>query len=43
LKAVAAVVDVLGPAIEGFDAAEQRAIDDALREADGTKNKENQA
>jgi enolase len=39
-KAVAAVVDVLGPAIEGFDAAEQRAVDDALREADGTKNKE---
>lgn len=39
-KAVAAVVDVLGPAIEGFDAAEQRAVDEALREADGTKNKE---
>lgn len=39
-KAVAAVVDVLGPAIEGFDATEQRAVDDALREADGTKNKE---
>ncbi len=40
LKAVAAVIDVLGPAIEGFEAAEQRAVDDALREADGTKNKE---
>ncbi len=39
-KAVAAVVDVLGPAIEGFDATEQRAVDDALRDADGTKNKE---
>ena len=26
-KAVDAVIDVLGPAIEGFDAAEQRAID----------------
>ena len=39
-KAVAAVVDVLGPAIEGFEAAEQRAVDDALRDADGTKNKE---
>lgn len=39
-KAVAAVVDVLGPAIQGFDAAEQRAVDEALREADGTKNKE---
>jgi enolase len=39
-KAVAAVIDVLGPAIEGFDASEQRAIDDALRVADGTENKQ---
>ena len=39
-KAVAAVIDVLGPAIEGFDASEQRAIDDALRAADGTENKQ---
>jgi enolase len=39
-KAVAAVIDVLGPAIEGFDASEQRAIDDALRVADGTDNKQ---
>lgn len=39
-KAVSAVIDVLGPAVEGFDASEQRAIDDALRAADGTANKE---
>ena len=38
-KAVAAVVDTLGPAIVGMDAADQRAIDDALREVDGTENK----
>ena len=38
-KAVDAVLDVLGPAIEGFDAAEQRAIDAELIELDGTDNK----
>ena len=39
LKAVAAVEDTLGPAIEGFEATDQRAIDAALIEADGTDNK----
>ncbi len=39
LKAVEAVIDVLSEAIEGLDASEQRAIDDALIEADGTENK----
>ena len=38
-KAVDAVIDVLGPAIEGFDAAEQRAIDAELIAVDGTDNK----
>jgi enolase len=38
-KAVDAVIDVLGPAIEGFDAAEQRAIDAELIDLDGTENK----
>jgi enolase len=38
-KAVAAVIDTLGPAVVGFEASEQRAIDDALRDADGTENK----
>jgi enolase len=38
-KAVDAVIDVLGPAIEGFDAAEQRAIDAELIDLDGTDNK----
>ena len=39
LKAVTSVIDVLGEAIEGLDASEQRAIDAALIEADGTDNK----
>jgi enolase len=39
LKAVAGVLDVLGPAIEGFDAADQRLVDDELKNADGTDNK----
>ena len=39
LKAVAAVVDELGPAIEGVDASEQRIIDEILIEVDGTENK----
>ncbi|NEM90699.1 phosphopyruvate hydratase [Galbitalea soli] len=38
-KAVAAVEDVLGPVIEGFEASDQRSIDAALIEADGTDNK----
>jgi len=39
LKAVDSVIDVLSEAIEGLDASEQRAIDAALIEADGTDNK----
>ncbi|GAA1993214.1 phosphopyruvate hydratase [Microbacterium pumilum] len=39
LKAVAAVVDELGPAIEGVEASEQRIIDSILIETDGTENK----
>jgi enolase len=38
-KAVDAVLDELGPAIEGFEASEQRAVDEALIEVDGTENK----
>ena len=39
LKAVDAVLDDLGPAIEGFDAADQRLIDATLIATDGTDNK----
>ncbi|MDQ1527848.1 MAG: enolase, partial [Microbacteriaceae bacterium] len=39
LKAVAAVIDEIGPAIEGFEASDQRLIDAALIELDGTENK----
>ena len=39
LKAVAAVNDLLGPALTGFDATDQRAIDAMLVEIDGTANK----
>ncbi len=39
LKAVDAVIDVLGPALEGFDATDQRMIDAAMIELDGTDNK----
>ena len=39
LKAVDAVLDELGPAIEGFEASDQRLIDAALIELDGTENK----
>jgi enolase len=39
LKAVDAVLDVLGPAIEGFEATDQRLIDATLIELDGTDNK----
>ncbi|MBO3662193.1 phosphopyruvate hydratase [Microbacterium stercoris] len=38
-KAVDAVIDELGPAIEGLEASEQRLVDAALIEADGTANK----
>ena len=40
LKAVDAVIDVLGPAIEGFEASDQRIIDQELIDADGTPNKQ---
>jgi enolase len=39
LKAVDSVLDVLGPAVEGFDAADQRLIDAEMIELDGTDNK----
>jgi enolase len=38
-KAVKAVIDVLGPAIEGMDADDQREIDQVMLDADGTDNK----
>ncbi len=38
-KAVTAVNDTIGPALEGLDATAQREIDDRLRELDGTENK----
>jgi enolase len=41
LKAVAAVNDLVGPAIEGFDATAQRELDRALIDLDGTPNKAN--
>ncbi len=37
--AVANVVDTIGPALEGMDATDQVAIDQALLELDGTENK----
>jgi enolase len=39
LKAVDAVLDEIGPAIEGFEAADQRLIDSVMIELDGTDNK----
>ncbi|WP_308799203.1 phosphopyruvate hydratase [Agromyces silvae] len=39
-KAVDAVIDELGPAIEDLDASDQRLIDATLIEADGTDNKQ---
>ena len=39
LKAVEAVIDELGPAVEGVDASEQRIVDEILLEVDGTENK----
>ncbi|MDB5093125.1 MAG: Eno [Candidatus Eremiobacteraeota bacterium] len=41
LKAVAAVNEILGPALEGLDATSQREIDRTLIELDGTPNKAN--
>jgi enolase len=41
LKAVAAVNEILGPAIEGLDATAQREVDTAMIELDGTPNKAN--
>ena len=38
-KAVSAVIDQIGPVIEGFDATDQRLIDAALIQLDGTDNK----
>jgi len=38
-KAVDAVLDEIGPAIEGFEAADQRLVDSAMIELDGTENK----
>ncbi|ARC56206.1 Enolase [Frondihabitans sp. 762G35] len=39
LKAVAAVIDEIGPELEGIDATDQRVIDQAMIELDGTDNK----
>ena len=38
-KAVAGVIDQIGPEIVGFDASEQRAIDQTMLDLDGTPNK----
>jgi enolase 1/2/3 len=38
-KAVDAVIQTLGPAVEGIDADDQRAVDQAMLDADGTPNK----
>lgn len=38
-KAVAAVLDVIGPELVGFEASEQRLVDQALLDLDGTDNK----
>ncbi|WP_182377307.1 phosphopyruvate hydratase [Nocardioides sp. WS12] len=40
-QAVLAVIQKLGPAIEGLDAADQRLIDQTMLEIDGTPNKAN--
>ncbi|BDZ38954.1 phosphopyruvate hydratase [Microbacterium suwonense] len=39
LKAVEAVIDELGPALEGIEASEQRIVDEILIDVDGTENK----
>ena len=41
LKAVDAVLDVLGPAVEDLEASDQRVVDAALIAADGSENKSN--
>ncbi|WP_295120771.1 phosphopyruvate hydratase [uncultured Leifsonia sp.] len=38
-RAVDAVLDEIGPAIEGFEASDQRLVDEAMIELDGTDNK----
>jgi enolase len=38
-KAVDAVIQTLGPTVEGIDADDQRAVDQAMLDADGTPNK----
>ena len=38
-KAVDAVIDEIGPALEGFDATDQRLVDAAMIDLDGTENK----
>jgi len=38
-KAVAAVLDTIGPELVGFEASEQRLVDQRLRDLDGTPNK----
>ena len=38
-KAVDAVLDVIGPELVGFEASEQRLVDQTLRDLDGTDNK----
>jgi enolase len=40
LKAVAGVLDNIGPELLGFDASDQRLIDQAMLDLDGTPNKE---
>ncbi|MBK5238115.1 MAG: phosphopyruvate hydratase [Actinomycetales bacterium] len=39
-KAVAVVIDEIGPALEGYDASDQRLIDAMMIELDGTENKQ---
>jgi len=39
MNAVAAVLDVIGPELIGFEASEQRLVDQALLDLDGTSNK----
>ncbi len=39
MNAVGAVLDVIGPELVGFEASEQRLVDQALRDLDGTDNK----
>jgi len=40
-KAVLAVIDQLGPALTNYDASEQRLVDQAMLDLDGTENKSN--